>query len=73
MTGPLKPIETALEPVADLRRSGGLWPITIKIMDDIYCLEKPLLLDGKVSDVTIEPFSWTLLSGGIRVIIFSGA
>lgn len=67
MTGPLKSIETALELVADLRRSGGLQPITIKIMDDIYCLEKPLLLDGKVSDVTIEPFSRTLLSGGIRV------
>lgn len=66
-TGPLKTVEAALTLVADLRRAGGLQPIAIKIMDDIYYMEKPLIVDSKVSDVTIEPFSKTLLSGGIRV------
>lgn len=67
MTGPLKTVEMALELIGDMRRCGCFQPVTIRIMDDIYYLEKPIEIPSSVSDVTLEPFSKTLLSGGIRV------
>ncbi len=65
--GPLKTIEKALEIVAEMRRMGINQPVTIKIMDEEYSLEKPVIIGNDVFNVTIEPNTKTLISGGIKI------
>ncbi len=66
--GPLKTIEKALWTVAVLRRCGAAYqPITIKVMDEVYNVTKPVIIEEAVSSVTIEPVNQTLISGAIEV------
>lgn len=65
--GPLKSIEKALERVAEMRFFGYLQPVTIKILDEEYTLEKPVVIKNDVFNVTIEPYKKTLISGGIKI------
>lgn len=65
--GPLKTIEKALERVAEMRFFGYLQPVSIKILDEEYVINKPIIVKNNVFNVTIEPYSKTLISGGIRV------
>lgn len=66
-TGPVKTIEKALTLVSELRGFGFLQPITIRIMDDFYLVEKPIEINETMSSITIEPFSKTTLSGGVKI------
>ncbi len=65
--GPLKTIEKALDYVKEMRFFGALQPVTIKILDEEYFVEKPIIIDNGVYNVTIEPYTKTLISGGIRI------
>ncbi len=65
--GPVKTIERALELVSQMRRMGINQPVTIKIMDDEYRLEKPVVIGANVQNITIEPYKKTLISGGIKI------
>lgn len=70
LTGPLKTVEAALQRAADLRLAGVKQPLTICVMDEIYNVEKPIMIGNDVSDITLEPFTHTLLSGGIQITDF---
>lgn len=78
--GPLKTIARAVKFVAGMRVAGYMQPIVIKILDEIYTLDKPLelgeyseyLFNGgaKLFDVTIESYNSTkrtLISGGRKL------
>lgn len=67
LTGPLKTIEKALILVAEMRSFGAYQPVSIKIVDDEYAVDKTICIDEAVSSVTIEPYKRTLLNGGIRI------
>lgn len=81
--GPVKSLERAIRFVSGMRVSGYMQPVVIKLMDDVYTLEKPLdigeyneyLFNGgaKAYDVTIESFNEnkrTLISGGKKITSF---
>lgn len=68
--GPLKTVECALERIADLRRAGAGQPISIVILDDIYTVEKPIVITEKVSRVTLRGLKNTVISGGKRITGF---
>ncbi len=65
--GPLETIEYALECVKQLRAFGAMQPITIKILDEEYYLKKPIIIGNEIQNITIEPNTKTLISGGIRI------
>ena len=72
--GPLKTIERALEKVKELRRAGYEQPLTIKILDEKYTVTKPIEIDCPDSymktgclNLTIEPYTKTLISGGMKI------
>ncbi len=77
--GPFKSIERAIWRVKQMRFFGCLQPVTIKVLDDEYIIDKPIVidtseweggqtpvLDGKLN-ITIEPYNKTLISGGKRI------
>lgn len=68
--GPLKTIEKALERVSEMRFFGCLQPVTIKVLDEEYFVEKPIIIDSSVYNVTIEPYTKTLISGGMQITNF---
>ena len=45
--GPLKSIEQAIEKICQLRVSGNFRPITVRIIDNEYFLDKPIELNPK--------------------------
>ena len=78
--GPVKTLDRAIKFVAGMRVGGYMQPVVIKIIDEIYMLDKPLdlgeyneyLFNGgaKLFDVTIESFhkdKKTLISGGKKI------
>lgn len=65
--GPLKSIEAALNKISDMRLMGYLQPIRIVITDDIYYMEKPVVITEKTNAVTITSENKTLISGGRKV------
>lgn len=65
--GPLKTIENALEKIRDMRLFGYLQPMRIVITDDIYFVEKPILIDETLSAVTITSANKTTISGGRKI------
>ncbi|MBR1970657.1 MAG: right-handed parallel beta-helix repeat-containing protein [Clostridia bacterium] len=68
--GPVKTIERALGIVKELRRFGAEQPITIKLIDDEYIVDKPVLIDSDISSVIIEGENETTISGGIKLTGF---
>lgn len=68
--GPVKTIEKALEIVKELRRFGADQPITIKLVDDEYVVDKPIVIDSDVYAVTFEAENETTVSGGIKLTDF---
>lgn len=80
--GPVKTIERALEYVRQMRFFGACQPVTIKVMDEEYRIDKPIIIDGAKTEsiipelpegdfnVTIEPYKKTLISGGLRITGF---
>ncbi len=65
--GPFSSIEAAIEAVKGIRAQGCIQPISIQILDKEYFLNKTVVIDSSISNLTIEPFSTTTLIGGIRV------
>lgn len=63
----LKTIERALDIVSEIRRSGEVQPITIRVLDSVYNVTAPITVKNNVSLVTIEPEEKTLISGGIEI------
>ena len=63
----LKTIERALDIVSEIRRSGEVQPITIRVLDSVYNVTAPITVKNNVSSVTIEPEEKTLISGGIKI------
>ena len=59
-------LDQALGEIAELRRSGVNQPITIRLAEGEYCLDKPLEIGNDISAVTIEPF------GSAKVVISGG-
>ena len=68
--GPLKSIEAALTRISHIRQSGALQPVTIKIVDDQYLVEKPIRIDESTNDITIKGNGNTLIHGGMRITGF---
>ena len=68
--GCARSLEEALETVARLRQRGEEQPITVKIVDAVYYVRKPVVIGKDVSAVTIEPKTQTLLCGGMEVTDF---
>ena len=66
-TGPLKTIEKALEKVAKMRLAQAIQPVTVKILDEEYTVDKTIVIEDDVSSVTIEPLTKTLVSGGVKL------
>ncbi len=66
-TGPFKTIEKALEIVSQIRLFGAVQPITIRVLDRIYCVNAPIIIRNDVNSVTLEPNDQTLISGGMEV------
>ena len=62
--GPLQSIERALEIVADMRTFKYNQPVRIVLLDDVYYVTKPIVIDERMSGVTITSDCNTLLSGG---------
>lgn len=65
--GPVKRIERAFDFVKQMRRAGYRQPITIRIVDDEYIIEKPIMIDEDMDALTITPNTKTVISGGRRV------
>ena len=78
MQGPLDTIENALGHIFKMRSAGFGQPITIEILDDIYTIDKPIVIDEKVNLVTIKGVNNTVINGGIKIEgfkddVFNGA
>jgi len=65
--GALKSIEAALNYVRRLRANGHPQPITIRVLDKEYYVTSPIVIDGDISAVTIEPQTETKFCGGIKI------
>lgn len=65
--GPLKSIEAALDKIRDMRFFGHLQPLRIVLTDDIYYVEKPVVIDDKINAVTITSENKTIISGGRKI------
>ena len=65
--GPLQTIEKALDKIKEMRFFGCLQPVTVKVLDEEYFVTKPIIIDNEVSGVTIEPYTKTLISGGMQI------
>lgn len=77
--GPLKTIECAIVRVKQMRFFGCLQPVSIKVLDDEYMIDKPVSVDlcgwrgssisGEAAklNITIEPYDKTLISGGKKI------
>lgn len=70
-SGPLATVEEALARVKDLRRASAKQPITIRIVDTVYFIDKPIVIDGDVADLTIEPYTECSIIGGVRLDTFT--
>lgn len=49
-------ISDAFKHVREIRGGGALFPISIKLLGGVYQITDPILINGNVSSVTIEPF-----------------
>lgn len=49
-------IQSAIDFVSLLRREGKYQPISVLLEDDLYCLDKTVIIDNSVSLLTIEPY-----------------
>lgn len=67
--GPVKTLEKALEKVAQMRSFGAMQPLEIIITDDIYYVEKPIIIDERISAVKItgEGDKKAIISGGRKI------
>jgi len=70
--GPLGSIQAALERIEQMRGSGMLQPITIRLLPGEYLLTSPIQFRPTMSNVTVEPFGpgEVTLSGGRRITGF---
>ena len=67
LDGPFFSIEAALERVREIRRADCLQPITVRILDKEYFMQKTVRIDAELCNITIEPYTATALIGGLRV------
>lgn len=63
----LDSIASALHIIRELRQNGYRQPISIKIVDTEYIANAPVIIDESICDVTIEPYTETKISGGMRI------
>ncbi len=66
-TGPFKSIEKALETVKKMRLFGAMQPVTIRVTDEEYFVEKPIVINNEISGVTIEPYKKTKIIGAKKL------
>ena len=64
---PLKTLEAAIGLVSEIRKAGFQQPVSVKVMDKIYTVQKPVVIDETAFSVTIEPFTETELRGGAEI------
>ncbi len=64
---PLCSIEDALQIVREVREHGHRQPICIKLTDTEYFVKSPIIIDESICDVTLEPYTKTKISGGMRI------
>jgi hypothetical protein len=65
--GPFKTLEKAISTVSHMRSCGFVQPVSIKIIDRVYNVSKPVVIDNNVSSVTIEPCDICEIRGGIEI------
>lgn len=65
--GPLRTIEAALERIRNLRAVGSRQPVSIVVTDEIYYVEKPIVITNDIDQVTIRGLKNTVISGGVPV------
>lgn len=70
-SGPVKSIEQALNRVKEMRGFGLMQPITIRVTDKVYYVEKPIVVDETMGAVTIEPETETKLIGAVKLDNFA--
>ena len=65
--GPFKTLEKAILTVSDMRKQGYLQPVSIRITDEVYCINNPVVISDDLCDVTIEPYTHTTICGAIEI------
>lgn len=68
--GPLQTLEEAIRVVGEMRRFGAKQPVSIRIIDEVLELTKPIRVSGLASAFTIEPMTETEIRGGIELTGF---
>lgn len=66
-------LDEALEYVANIRSNGALQPISVRLCDSEYTLARPIEINEKMCDITIEPNdpeASVLISAGRRICGF---
>lgn len=64
---PVESLETAFKKVTECRKAGETQPITIAVLDAVYTITKPVIIDADVNRVTICGLNQTVISGGVRI------
>ena len=65
--GPFKTLEKAILTVSDMRKQGYLQPVSIRITNEVYCINNPVVISDDLCDVTIEPYTHTTICGAIEI------
>ena len=67
--GPVDSLQRALDIAAEMREDGNRKPFTIKMMAGEYDLDKPVVINQLMKDITIEPYGdgEVLISGGKKI------
>ena len=68
--GPLQTLEEAIRVVGEMRRFGAKQPVSIRIVDKVLELTKPIQVSSLASTFTIEPMTETEIRGGIELTGF---
>ena len=66
--GPLQTLEEAIRVVGEMRQFGAKQPVSIRIIDEVLELTKPIRVSGLASAFTIEPMTETEIRGGIECV-----
>lgn len=65
--GPVKTLEKAIAIVSDMRKQGYDHPVSVKITDEVYMVDKPVVIDETAFGVTVEPYTQTEIRGGVEI------
>lgn len=68
--GPVCSLETALRLVYQMRAEGCLQPVQIEILDDVYQIRQPVVIQEGTGSITITGNGKTLIHGGMQITGF---